>query len=55
MLECCPTSNVVLGVLPSYEHHPLPRLAAAGVRVTLGSDDRPYFGASVGGEYGGQL
>jgi adenosine deaminase len=51
VLECCPTSNVVLGVFPSYEQHPLPRLIAAGVRVTLGSDDPPYFGASVGGEY----
>jgi adenosine deaminase len=51
VLECCPTSNVVLGVFPSYERHPLPRLVAAGVRVTLGSDDPPYFGASVGGEY----
>jgi adenosine deaminase len=50
-LECCPTSNVVLGVYPSYEEHPLPRLIAAGVRVTLGSDDPPYFGASIGGEY----
>jgi adenosine deaminase len=51
VLECCPTSNVVLGVFPSFEEHPLPRLAAAGVRVTLGSDDPPYFGSSIGGEY----
>jgi adenosine deaminase len=51
VLECCPTSNVVLGVFPSYESHPLPSLVAAGVRVTLGSDDPPYFGASVDGEY----
>jgi adenosine deaminase len=51
-LECCPTSNVVLGIYPSYEEHPLPQLLAAGVRVTLGSDDPPYFGASIGGEYG---
>ena len=51
VLECCPTSNVVLGLFPSYEDHPLPRLAQAGVRVTLGSDDPPYFGASIGGEY----
>ena len=50
-LECCPTSNVVLGIYPSYEEHPLPRLVEAGVRVTLGSDDPPYFGASIGGEY----
>jgi len=51
VLECCPTSNVVLGVYPSYEDHPLSRLAAEGVRLTLGSDDPPYFGASIGGEY----
>jgi adenosine deaminase len=50
-LECCPTSNVVLGIYRSYEEHPLPRLRAAGVKVTLGSDDPPYFGASIGGEY----
>ncbi len=51
VLECCPTSNVVLGVFPSFEAHPLPALRDAGVRVTLASDDPPYFGASVGGEY----
>ena len=51
VLECCPTSNVVLGVFPSYEAHPLPTLRAAGVRVTLGSDDPPYFGATIEGEY----
>lgn len=50
-LECCPTSNVVLGIYPSYEEHPLPTLRAAGVKVTLGSDDPPYFAASIGGEY----
>jgi adenosine deaminase len=51
VLECCPTSNVVLNAFPSYEEHPLPTLRDAGVKVTLGSDDPPYFGASIGGEY----
>jgi adenosine deaminase len=51
VLEVCPTSNVVLGAFPTYEDHPLPDLRAAGVKVTLGSDDPPYFGASIGGEY----
>jgi adenosine deaminase len=50
-LNVCPTSNVVLGVYPAYDQHPLPRLRAAGVRVTLGSDDPPYFGATLAGEY----
>ena len=50
-LNTCPTSNVVLGVFPTFADHPLPHLRAAGVRVTLGSDDPPYFGATLGGEY----
>jgi adenosine deaminase len=52
VLEICPTSNVALGVYPSYGAHPLPALLAAGVLVTLNSDDPPYFGSTIGGEYG---
>lgn len=51
VLEVCPTSNVVLGVYPTYEEHPLRALMAAGVPVTLGSDDPPYFGTTIGREY----
>ena len=51
VLEVCPTSNVVLGLYASYAEHPLPALRAAGVPVTLGSDDPPYWDASIGGEY----
>jgi adenosine deaminase len=51
VLEACPTSNVATGVFPSYEEHPLRRLHEAGVNLTLGSDDPPYFGSSIGGEY----
>jgi adenosine deaminase len=51
VLECCPTSNVVLGVFPSFKGHPFPALREAGVPLTLGSDDPPYFGASLAGEY----
>jgi adenosine deaminase len=51
VLEVCPTSNVATGVYPSYANHPLGALHAAGVRITLASDDPPYFGASIGGEY----
>jgi adenosine deaminase len=51
VLEVCPTSNVVLGVFAGFEAHPLRRLYDAGVRITLGSDDPPYWGASIGGEY----
>ena len=51
VLEVCPTSNVVLGVFPTYEDHPLGALRAAGVPITLGSDDPPYFGTTIGREY----
>jgi adenosine deaminase len=51
VLEACPTSNIATGVYPSYEAHPLRRLREAGVKLTLGSDDPPYFGCSIGGEY----
>jgi adenosine deaminase len=51
VLEVCPSSNVATGVFPSYEDHPLGALREAGVRVTLGSDDPPYFGCSIGREY----
>ncbi len=51
VLEVCPSSNVATGVFGSYADHPLGALREAGVRVTLGSDDPPYFGCSIGTEY----
>jgi adenosine deaminase len=51
VLEVCPGSNIALGVYGSFEQHPLPALHEAGVRVTLGSDDPPYFATSIGREY----
>jgi adenosine deaminase len=51
VLEVCPTSNVVLDAYPDFQAHPFPVLRDAGVRVTLGSDDPPYWGATIGGEY----
>jgi adenosine deaminase len=51
VLEVCPTSNVATGVFERYETHPLRTLHEAGVKLTLGSDDPPYFGATIGGEY----
>jgi adenosine deaminase len=51
ILEVCPTSNVATKVFSGYESHPLRTLHEAGVKLTLGSDDPPYFGATIGGEY----
>lgn len=49
-LEVCPISNVCLGVAPSLAEHPLPRLLAAGLYVTLNSDDPPMFNTSLTNE-----
>jgi adenosine deaminase len=51
VLECCPGSNVALGVFPNFAEHPFPALRAAGCRVTLNSDDPPYFWTSLKREY----
>ena len=50
-LEVCPGSNLALGLYPDRAAHPLHRLIAAGVRVTLGSDDPPFFHTTLGMEY----
>jgi adenosine deaminase len=51
VLEVCPGSNVVLGVAPDLKSHPLPQLMAAGVKVTINSDDPPFFRTSLQREY----
>lgn len=51
VLEVCPGSNVALGLYPDFAHHPLSQLMAAGVRVTLNSDDPPFFHTTLGQEY----
>ncbi len=45
--EVCPSSNVTLGVVPDLASHPLPRMAAAGVAVTISSDDPPFFATTL--------
>ena len=50
-LEVCPTSNVRTRAVASIDEHPLPVLAAAGVPVTVNSDDPPMFGTTLEEEY----
>ncbi|MHB8467190.1 MAG: adenosine deaminase [Acidimicrobiales bacterium] len=50
-LDVCPTSNACLGIVPSIEAHPLPRLLDAGIRCSLNGDDPLFFGASLVEEY----
>jgi aminodeoxyfutalosine deaminase len=49
-LEVNPTSNLRLGVYADLSEHPLPRLRAAGVPLTIGSDDPPLFNTTLGDE-----
>ncbi len=50
-VECCLTSNVVLGSVRSLEEHPLRRLADAGVPVVLGTDNPLQLCTDIGREY----
>ncbi|MTI43934.1 adenosine deaminase [Roseibium hamelinense] len=51
VLETCPGSNVALGVYPVLRFHPINILKNRGVRITLNSDDPPFFGTTLGKEY----
>ncbi len=51
VLDVCPTSNLALGVVPSLAAHPLPALVAAGVLVSINTDDPPMFGTDLNREY----
>lgn len=51
VLEVCPGSNIALKLYPGFSQHPFPRLKAAGCKVTLSSDDPPYFHSSLRREY----
>jgi adenosine deaminase len=50
-LDVCPTSNLMLAVVPSIEAHPLPALLGAGVRCSLNADDPLLFGPGLADEY----
>ena len=51
-LEVCPTSNVRTRAVPTLAEHPLPTLVAAGVLISINSDDPPMFGTTLNDEYG---
>ncbi|KRC50702.1 adenosine deaminase [Leifsonia sp. Root227] len=50
-LTMCPLSNLRLRTIDTLADHPLLRLDAAGVRVTINSDDPAYFGGYVGDNF----
>jgi aminodeoxyfutalosine deaminase len=50
-LEVCPTSNVRTRQVASVAAHPVRQMLDAGIVVTLNTDDPPFFGATLEGEY----
>ena len=50
-LTVCPLSNLKLCVVPSMADHPVDRMLAQGLRVTLNSDDPAYFGGYINANY----
>ncbi len=50
-LDVCPTSNVALKVVADLDQHPIVELVAAGVPVSVNTDDPPMFGTDLNTEY----
>jgi adenosine deaminase len=50
-LTVCPLSNVKLCVFPSLCYHNIAKLLAAGIVVTINSDDPAYFGGYLNRNY----
>jgi adenosine deaminase len=51
VLEVCPGSNVFLGVAKSWRAHPISKLRERGVKVTVSTDDPPFFNTTMTREY----
>lgn len=50
-LGICPSSNVVLGLYDSIDHHPIEQLRQAGVAVSVNTDDPAFVGTDLVAEY----
>ncbi|HEX5906115.1 MAG TPA: hypothetical protein VFY56_03790 [Propionibacteriaceae bacterium] len=50
-LDICLTSNVALRLVSDLDHHPIRDLVAAGITVTINTDDPPMFGTDLNTEY----
>lgn len=51
MLEVCPISNVTLGIFPDMAAHPIAKLRERGVRVSINTDDPPYWRTTMTQEF----
>lgn len=50
-LEVCPGSNIALGVYPKLSAHPIAKLRERGVKVTVSTDDPPFFHTTMRDEF----
>lgn len=51
VLEVCPLSNIALGLYPQMRRHPISELDRRGVKVTVSTDDPPFFHSTMAREY----
>lgn len=51
VLDVCPLSNLRTGAVASLAEHPLPHLAAAGVRCSISTDDPAMFDTDLSRDY----
>ncbi len=51
VLELCPGSNVALGIFPTFRKHPIGEMYNRGVKVTISTDDPPFFHTTMAQEY----
>ncbi len=51
VLEVCPGSNVVLNAVDGWGTHPIAKLREKGVKVTVSTDDPPFFHTTMTAEY----
>ena len=51
VLEVCPGSNLALGLYPKWDRHPIQALRERGVKVTVSTDDPPFFHTTMTREY----
>ncbi len=51
VLEVCPGSNIALGIYKGWRQHPIGQLYERGVKVTISTDDPPFFHTTMAREY----
>ncbi len=51
VLEVCPGSNIALGLYDGWRAHPIGELHRRGVKVTISTDDPPFFHTTMAREY----